>query len=599
MIMKKIYSIIATAIIAVGFTACTQSDFVETSAPDVSATSIDNAIQFGTYLGKTGTTRAGDNGAIDNTTTLQSKGFGVFAFNTGSTNWANDQSTYYPNFMYNQQVTYGSSTWSYTPLKYWPNGIDAANTASTPSNSATESGVQQLSFFAYAPYVNASNDGTFSPAETTGITGLTANNATTAPKVTYALTSTSNGFLIGSNVDLLWGLRGSASYSETDNGANAGTVGTDYNVNLTKQTTGETVDFLFKHALTKVGGSAGLKIVADLDANGYGETGIGSKDATTLITVRSITIGNVVNAVTTTGTFNLATGVWTATNNPSIAASTPINLAFNADGTDSKIILNSDIAEAVTTSNTNCPIWNSTQWETNNGSSAASGTAIGGVTTTAKNVYNADGDAFYLIPGQNDQTLTVTVDYVVRTYDAKLAAPSNDVSNCSKVEQTITNTVTLPAATLKPNKYFTLVLHLGLTSVRFSALVDSWDVVDDDDVEEIWLPSNVVTSTTTISAGSSSTVYTAADATSYTINLTGLTEGSTVSATGTNHASSATLTPSYTSGTSVQADGLATISITGMTANTTSSPANNVITITEATVGSTVTNVTVVQVAAE
>ncbi|MBP5522743.1 MAG: hypothetical protein J6X74_00770, partial [Bacteroidaceae bacterium] len=56
--MKKIYSIIATAIIAVGFTACTQSDFVETSAPDVSATSIDNAIQFGTYMGKVGTTRA-------------------------------------------------------------------------------------------------------------------------------------------------------------------------------------------------------------------------------------------------------------------------------------------------------------------------------------------------------------------------------------------------------------------------------------------------------------------------------------------------------------------------------------------------------------
>lgn len=596
--MKKTFLAI-TALAAMLFAGCTSSDELTTLESVKTADNTPTPVQFGTYLGKTGTTRAGDNGAIDNTTTLQSKGFGVFAFNTGSTNWANNQSSYYPNFMYNQQVTYGSSTWSYSPLKYWPNGIDAANTALTPSNSATESGVQQLSFFAYAPYVNALNDGTFSPAETTGITGLTTNSATTAPKVTYALTSTSNGFLVGSNVDLLWGLRGSASYSETDNGANAGTVGTDYNVNLTKQTTGETVDFLFKHALTKVGGSAGLKIVADFDANGNGETGIGSQDATTLITVRSITIGNAVNAVTTTGTFNLATGAWTATNNGSIAASTPINLAFNADGTASKIILNSDIAEAVTTSNTTCPIWNSTQWETNNGSSAASGTAIGGVTKTAKNVYNADGDAFYLIPGQSNQTLTVTVDYVVRTYDAKLAVPSNDVSNCSKVEQTITNTVTLPAATLKPNKYFTLVLHLGLTSVRFSALVDSWDVVDDDDAEEIWLPSNVVTSTTTVSAGSSSTVYTAADATSYTINLTGLAEGSTVSATGTNNASSATLTPSYTSGTSVQADGFATISITGMTANTTSSPVNNVITITEATVGSTVTNVTVVQVAAE
>lgn len=490
--MKKTFLAIS-ALAAMLFAGCTSSDELTTLESIKTADNTPTPVQFGTYLGKTGTTRAGDNGAIDNTTTLQSKGFGVFAFNTGSTNWANNQSSYYPNFMYNQQVTYGSSTWSYSPLKYWPNGIDAANTALTPSNSATESGVQQLSFFAYAPYVNALNDGTFSPAEITGITGLTSNSATTAPKVTYALTSTSNGFLVGSNVDLLWGLRGSASYSETDNGANAGTVGTDYNVNLTKQTTGETVDFLFKHALTKVGGSAGLKIVADFDGNSSGATGNGSKAATTLITVKSITIGNVANAVTTQGTFNLATGTWIATNNGSITASTPVNLSFG-DGTSSTIAINSAILEpeAATTS---CPVYDAatnSRWETNNNSGAASGTEFVGVTTTATNVYNAAGDAFYLIPGQDDQQLTVTVDYIVRTYDANLAVLTNEVSGCSKVEQIITNVVTLPAATLASNKFFTLVIHLGLTSVKFAATVASWD--DNSGAgnnQEIWLPSNV------------------------------------------------------------------------------------------------------------
>ena len=46
-------------------------------------------------------------------------------------------------------------------------------------------------------------------------------------------------------VDLLWGVRGSASYTETDNTASAGTIGTDYNINLTKQLVDEKVAFLF------------------------------------------------------------------------------------------------------------------------------------------------------------------------------------------------------------------------------------------------------------------------------------------------------------------------------------------------------------------
>lgn len=45
---------------------------------------------------------------------------GVYAYYTGSRNM---QKTDTPNFMCNQKVTRteGSSTWTYSPLKYWPN----------------------------------------------------------------------------------------------------------------------------------------------------------------------------------------------------------------------------------------------------------------------------------------------------------------------------------------------------------------------------------------------------------------------------------------------------------------------------------------------
>lgn len=58
---------------------------------------------------------------------------GVFACYTGQSNWS--ESTSKSNFMYNQPVNKTSDTWTYTPMKYWPN---------------TEG--DKLSFFAYAPH---------------------------------------------------------------------------------------------------------------------------------------------------------------------------------------------------------------------------------------------------------------------------------------------------------------------------------------------------------------------------------------------------------------------------------------------------------------
>lgn len=69
---------------------------------------------------------------------IQTSGFGVFAAHTGLHTYAN--SSISSNFMYNQKVTYSSSNWTYSPIKYWPNGEDGSDLD------------DYVSFFAYAPH---------------------------------------------------------------------------------------------------------------------------------------------------------------------------------------------------------------------------------------------------------------------------------------------------------------------------------------------------------------------------------------------------------------------------------------------------------------
>ena len=429
----------------------------------------------------------------------QKSGFGVFAYNTGSSTWTSVGASTTPNFMYNQQVTgtnVATPLWSYSPIKYWPNGIDAGNTSGDPSKTATESGVQYLSFFAYGPYAGLDDS---TPLTTTGITQIngvnlsggalgtpgTGNQKKGDPTISYTFAANSAN-VIADQVDLLWGTRSKASYTEADNGASTldpstsykDSEGNYYNTDLTKQSTNEEIKFNFKHALTKLGGNGALKIVLDLDGNKSGETGatITSKEANTLVTVSSIQILNVANKVATSGVFNLATGTWDASL-ATVAEGGYLNLTFDRAA---NIAMNTTIVEPET-----APTWDGSTW------------SMTGVTTTATNVYNAAGVPFYLIPSSaNAQELKVIITYVVRTQDGNLAAPSGESANCSKVTQTITNTVTLPTTLLKPNKKITLVLHLGLTSVKFAAEVANWDAVDGASAKEVWLPSNVVVTPT-------------------------------------------------------------------------------------------------------
>jgi len=468
-----------TALAAMLFAGCTSSDDLTTRETITNANEAATPINFGTYMGKT-STRAGSVDDITSAQVLaQKNGFGVFAYYTASSDYGNTASSgsQIPNFMYNQQVTGTNETtpvWSYNPVKYWPNQYNASNVDNKQgnnenANATAASNVGKVSFFAYAPYVSATD---ISSNPGYGITALSANTSGYDPTVSYKLAADVSGKF----VDLLWGVK--------VNGSKEATPDADtYNVNLTKNSTNLTsadkdgqVSFLFKHALTKVGGSTGLKIVYDIDANGSGATGGGSDDDNTLVTVSDITIKNAAANIIKTGEFDLATGDWAATVDGGATEGDLINLHFTTSGSGTgETALNSVIAEP-----TGAPS-HSTVWDPV------------GVKTTAKDVYADTADPFYLIPGDNDQKLNVTITYTVRTYDDKLAASaSGDEGTWTKVTQTISNVVTLPTSILQPNKKITLVLHLGLTSVKFTAEVDSWEAVEGTSAREVWLPSNVV-----------------------------------------------------------------------------------------------------------
>ena len=224
------------------------------------------------------------------------------------------------------------------------------------------------------------------------------------------------------------------------------------------------------------------------------------KEAKTLVTVSSITIKDLATATTgatasnlvTTGWFNLATGTW------SEITETGATYSHTVDNSSSgTFAMNDQIKEPITTSGITC---NGTAW-TSDGS-----TTITGVTTAVQDVYTSGSNVpgLVLIPASTAQTLRVTVTYIVRTYDTNLAASSNDDGatggTWTKVTQTITNDVVIPANSLQSNKFYKLLIHLGLTSVKFSATVAAWSQAasqnDNDDTDSdklIWLPSNTVT----------------------------------------------------------------------------------------------------------
>ena len=541
--MKKNLFMMAAAT-AMLFTACTNSDDVALNDRVINENA-PQPVEFGTYLGKTDVTRAYSAGTITNETTgdnsLRTAEFGVFGYYTGTNTYTSYQSGtgWNANFMWNQKITWGSSlsspNWTYSPEKYWPNGQDGNG-----SGTALQKEEQYLSFFAYAPYtVTTSNyTGSDVPAsgaakatgKTDGILAMTDNNSASQIYIKYKMANANQN----NAVDLLWGTRGTSQYNLADGTDTEHTVGATYNTDLTKQKTGERVSFLLKHALAKIGGSVkndetgatdpkfcGFKVVVDVDANNTANTPGTSSQTTyfsndfantrTLVTLESVKIqdgksayDDATTALTTsttstlnnTGWFNIETGTWTN------GAVDGTGATYNITATNGTKDVSNNVYEL------NAAIKEPTDNDVSSyltgevGSKAWGHATVKGVeVTTAKDVFsNADNvPGLLVIPGTSGQDLYITVKYWVRTVDENLNL------NYTQVSQTITNKVSL--ASLEANKYYTIVMHLGLTSVKFEAVVADWATADGGtynpatgeytsggttNTTSVWLPSNVV-----------------------------------------------------------------------------------------------------------
>ena len=442
--MKK-KSILMAGIVTLLFAGCTSETQVE--QPEVSI-----PIEFGTYVGnRQVTTRA-----EMTTATLKEKGFGLFV--TYSTGSGTTDGTYAasdgPNFMYNQKVSAPSSgEFSYTPVKYWPNETKTDGT----TNGATSSHKDVLSFFAYAPHVvnaEASGDdnvadGTLKEASTSGITGITANNATTDPKVTYTLPSRTGSDEDPAEVDLLWGVvpAETTSWSNVSGTAVTLTPGLPY-LNLVKPNTTQKIVLSFKHALAKLtfGTIALANDVVGVSAEGNANVASGTSIVVSEISLSGTGIGKGILNLNNT---EAGVPLWEA-------ATTPGTASFYAK------VSGDQLAEAIK-------------------DAGAKKTQPTGVTKTAQSILASSTTApgALLIPSSS-QSVTVKIKYYTVTKDGNLLNGESRVEN--EIEKTLTG------LNLAGSKAYKINIVIGMTSIKVDATVDdTWGDAGSQDVD---LPAN-------------------------------------------------------------------------------------------------------------
>lgn len=414
--------------------ACTgASDFAET--PVQGHADEPQAVSFNAYVNR-GTTRGGYQGTLT-TSTLQNGagGFGVFAYYTDNHVYSQ---TMLPNFMYNQQVTWDGTqdSWTYTPIKYWPN--EAGNNGATTTD--------RLSFFAYAPYTDVdASTGRALVRPTTGIVGLSRSIDSGDPYVRYFAT-----YVPKDATDLCWAFP---------------------TIDKTKPNVSEQVNFNFKHALSALN----VQIDADVD-NGSPDV-----DYYTRIYVRSITFRGFAEKGQLNLNNNQDNPRWNNLDCDCDLSSDAITLydgrrdgreGASASLNEQRTGLNPQIVQsgAYTTS----PSFSST---------------TPGVTSSAVNLFDSNvADApIYVIP--TNEEMYVTIVYDVETYDPKLTSQylSDGRTHGSSIENSISATIkngSGAAILMEAGKKYNIRLHLGITSVKVDASVTAWpDTGTSADVE--------------------------------------------------------------------------------------------------------------------
>ena len=435
------------------------------------------------------------------TTSLQTgnhkAGFGVFGYYTSNGDYDVNNST--PNFMYNQKVTYKTTTttsaWTYEPVKYWPNEFGDA---------AASDDLDKLSFFAYAPYqevtvntgvpvnnytsadVNAPSGASddFKAAmlermnnQKLNITQVTKNTASGDPIVKYVV-----DFHPSTSVDLLWGVAAAdvdyTGMNTTPTNGEATVKPGNCFIDLTKQNdVSKKLKWNFKHALAQLN----VQICTVVDAktsSGEGSTAIGtegdgSTDAKTKVWLRSVTF---TDGFATEGALNLHSedvdaNVTDAATRVSNAEPNWLDYDGSRDLTFEPITLYDGLKDGKEGTTNNIQK-NETPAALNPVLTQASNTNSG-VPITLTNLFDGSmtaNDPIYVIP--TGEQMEITVVYDIETEDDNLAGLlSDNVTHGSAIENKITRPTGL---TIEAGKSYTVKIYLGIESVKFDVTVTDW-----------------------------------------------------------------------------------------------------------------------------
>ena len=494
--MKKRVFLYAS-VAALALAACNKS---EVSAPQTTANAPkgEAALDFGAYLGRGTATKSGVGGILDNDgsaglegANLPEAGFGVFAYYNDGEPYSE---TSKPDFMYNTKVSSadGGSTWTYSPLRYWPNEY---------GNNAISEDVDRLSFFAYAPFVTANpKTGVVLDDKESGIVGMTRNSDSGDPFVKYVVS-----FDTHKSVDLCWGVAAS-DFTEVVDGAPNDVAENNPYINVVKPKVGTKIDFRFRHALAALN----VQIDADFDVTDHADDDITDNDsgedylAHTRIYVRSVSF----EGFTTKGALNLnsswedadggRTPQWADLGCTGILSEEPI---FIYDGRrDGKEGRDASDVKTETPVGLNEQLIQRNPYTTTlaaDGLSYDSFDAVNaGVTPELTNLFaltdptdpDEIGAPVFVIPTGSD--LVINLVYDVETADPTLAGYLSDgVTHGVSVQNAITKSITVNGSSLmlEAGKKYTIKLHLGMTSVKFDAAVEDWDQQGDEDY---WHPIN-------------------------------------------------------------------------------------------------------------
>ena len=454
------------ALLAAGCQGTDESAVMEQAAKEAAQQVM--PVAFDAYVNK-GTTRSIQTGTLS-TSALQvgDAGFGVFAYYTDGSLYDPDASK--PNFMYNQQISYNTSAWTYEPVKYWPNETTNGGAAYN----------DYLSFLAYAPFV-AVNE-TTGLVDTTGMTEEEAKDATSIGIISLSRNYAGGDATVRNNttfqpdkrVDLCWGV----ARNNFTGGDNSLTAGQPY-LNITKPGLTDKIGFEFKHAL------AALNVQIDAYVDGTDNTN--EVNTTTHIYVRSVTF----EGFATRGTLNLNNGqtapAWSNTSGEGSVQTEAVTV--NDGRVDGKEAIAAAVNERPVGLN---PVLVQSEPYLNADYSDNSAAVKAGVTNTAVNLFDVSGmEAGYADPASptagemeatlaapvflipNGVPLSVNIVYDVETHSGNLPGYLGDGrTHGSSIENNITKTLGL---TLEAGKQYIVRLHLGMNSVKIDAAVTAWD----------------------------------------------------------------------------------------------------------------------------